>query len=132
MRVWTLRMRMCAVYVLRVDVCACVRVCAFVCWHPTFQLFDFFCSGCCCCCTYHVVCITPAVKFSSSLSCGSHGTTAVAHQVLPVVTATDGASSCACVCVLYFLWERTHIILLYFLWARTTFESHNVIVMETR
>ena len=42
---------------------------------------------------YHV-CITPSLKLSSSLLCGSHGTNAVAHQALPFVTATDGASVC--------------------------------------
>ena len=100
----------------------CVRVCALVCWNPTFQLFRFFfCSACCCCrcCAYHVVCIAPSLKLSSprtlwwrSLRCGSHGTTAIAHQVLPFVAATDGASVCVCVClcvcVSCFLWERTH------------------------
>ena len=30
---------------------------------------------------YRVVCITPYLKLSSSLLCGSHGTTAVAKQV---------------------------------------------------
>ena len=44
---------------------------------------------------YHT-CITPSFKLSSSLLCGSHGATAVAHQALPFVTATDGASECAC------------------------------------
>ena len=34
-------------------------------------------------------------QLSSSLLCGSDGTTAVAHQALPFVTATDGASVCA-------------------------------------
>ena len=42
MRVLTLLMRMCVVYMLRLGVCEGVRVCAFVCWNPTFQLFDFF------------------------------------------------------------------------------------------
>ena len=46
---------------------------------------------------YHV-CITPSHKLSSSLLCASHGTTAVAHQALPFVTATDGASLCTCAC----------------------------------
>ena len=37
--------------------------------------------------------ITPPLKLSIPLLCGSHGTTAVAHQAPPVVTATDGALS---------------------------------------
>ena len=45
---------------------------------------------------YHVY-ITPSPNLSSSLLCGSHGTTALAHEALPFVTATDGASVCACV-----------------------------------
>ena len=44
------------------------------------------------------VCITPSLKLLSSLLCGGHGTTAVAHQVLPFVMATDGTSVCACAC----------------------------------
>ena len=36
--------------------------------------------------------ITPSLTLSSSPPCGSHGTIAVAHQVLPFVTGTDGAS----------------------------------------
>ena len=54
-------------------------------------------------CLYHTV--PQALKLSTL---GSHGTTTVAHQFLPLVTATDGESVCACVCVLCFLWERTH------------------------
>ena len=38
--------------------------------------------------------ITPSLKLSSSLFGGGHGTTAVAHQAPPFVTATDGASVC--------------------------------------
>ena len=34
---------------------------------------------------YHV-CITPSLKLSSSLFCGSNGSTAVAHQAIPFVT----------------------------------------------
>ena len=30
---------------------------------------------------YHVLCITPSLKLSSSLLCGNHGTTAAAHKV---------------------------------------------------
>ena len=33
---------------IRVLVCRCVQVCAFVCWNPTFQPV-FFGSACCCC-----------------------------------------------------------------------------------
>ena len=35
---------------------------------------------------YHV-CITPSLRLSSSLLCGSHCATAVAHQALPLMTA---------------------------------------------
>ena len=62
-------------------VCACVGVCRpahFCCWNPTFQLLHFVCSGRCCCC-----CIMSSVSHASiSLLCGSHGTTAVAQQVV--------------------------------------------------
>ena len=43
-------------------------------------------------CLYHTVSLKP----SSSLLCGSHGTTAIAHQALPFVKATDGAPVCVC------------------------------------
>ena len=43
----------------------------------------------------HDVFITPSLKLSSSLLCGRHCTTAVAHRNLRFVTA-DGASMCAC------------------------------------
>ena len=49
---------------------------------------------------YHVR-ITPSLKLSSCLLCGSHGTTAVVHQALPLVTATDGASVCVRVCAMF-------------------------------
>lgn len=38
-------------------------------------------------------------RLSSSLLCDSHGTTPVPHQALPLVSATDDTSVCACVCV---------------------------------
>ena len=96
MRLGTLRTRVCAVCAT----CACVRVCAFVCWNSTFKLFIFLL------CLllpllllllyYLEVCLfTPCHKLSSSLLCGNHSETAVAHQALPFVTATDGASVCA-------------------------------------
>ena len=44
----------------------------------------------CCCCIMSV-----SHRPSSSLLCGSDGTTSVAHEALPFVTATDGASVCA-------------------------------------
>ena len=50
---------------------------------------------------YHV-CIAPSLKLLTSLLCGSQDTTAVAHQVLPFVTATDGASVCACPCHVFY------------------------------
>ena len=33
---------------------------------------------------YHVACVAPSLKLASSLLRGSHGTTAVAHQVVPL------------------------------------------------
>ena len=59
----------------RARVCRCVRVCAFVCWKPTFQLFAFLL----CLLPYHVR-ITPSLKLPSSRLCDSHGTTAVAQK----------------------------------------------------
>ena len=56
----------------------------------------------------HVVCITLSLKLSSSPSVDSHGAATVAHQVLPYVTAADGASVYACECVLCSVWERRH------------------------
>ena len=53
-----------------------------------------FLLRCCLLLLYHV-CTTP--RPSSSLLCGSLGTTAVEHHVSPAVTVTDGASVCACV-----------------------------------
>ena len=48
---------------------------------------------------YHVY-ITPSPNLSSSLLCGSHGTTAVAHQAFPFVMATDGAYQCVFLCAM--------------------------------
>ena len=63
---------------------ACGSADLFVCWHPTFFqpfLFSFVYSACCLLLLpYHLVCITPYLNLSSSLLCGSHGTTAVAQQ----------------------------------------------------
>ena len=56
---------------------------------------------------YHV-CVTPSLKLSSSLLCGSYGTTAVAHQALSFVAATDGASVRACAC--HVSYRNEHII----------------------
>ena len=42
------------------------------------------------------VCSTPPPDLSGSLLCGRHGATAVAHQAVLFVTATEGA--CACLC----------------------------------
>ena len=49
---------------------------------------------------YHV-CITPSLKLSRYLLCGSHGSTAVVHQALPFATATGGASVCVRVYVMF-------------------------------
>ena len=83
MRLLTWHMRVCCVCC---DTCACVycrcvQVCAFVCWNPTFISFSliFVCSALVLLLPYNV-CITPCLKLSSSLVCGSHGTTAVAQQ----------------------------------------------------
>ena len=43
------------------------------------------------------VCITPCLKLSSSLLCGSHGTTAVAQQVCVDHIYACVATACACV-----------------------------------
>ena len=105
-----LRMHECAVYVLQ-RVCGCAGlVCAFVRWNPTFQLLVCFAlllaaAAAVRTSKYHVVCIPPSLKLSSSIF-GGHGATTVAHQLLPFV---NGASVHARVCVLCFLlWGRTH------------------------
>ena len=49
---------------------------------------------CCWCIMY----ISHGLSKPSSPLCGSRGTTVVAPQVLPPVTATDGASMCTCGC----------------------------------
>ena len=84
---------LCAV-ILRVRVCRRVRVCVSVCWNagtPHF-CFLFFCSTCCCCCC--CCCrriMSVSHRPSSSLLCGSHGTTVtqqlcVGHYLLCVLT----------------------------------------------
>ena len=45
----------------------------------------------CCCCCIMSLSHRPSIS-QSSLLCGSHGTTAAAHEALPFETATDGAS----------------------------------------
>ena len=85
------------VCVLLCATCGCMRVCecVFVCWNPTFNFLFFFAplaTAAAAAAVRHVCIITPSLKLSSSLLCGSHGTTAIAHQILPFVTATDGAS----------------------------------------
>ena len=57
---------------------------------PPFKIC-FLCCFCIMSASHHPV-------SSQSLICGSHGTTAVTHQALPVVTATDGASVGVRVC----------------------------------
>ena len=103
MRVWTLPTR-CVLCVLRVGVCMYARLC-FCVLEPHIIIFLMVCVVLLLLCVsglYHTL------KLSSSPLCDSHVTTVVAHQVPPFVTATDGASVCACVCVLCFLLERTH------------------------
>ena len=67
MRVWTLLMRMCAAYVLRV--CGCAGpVCANACGNPTFQLLDIFLLCCVLLLQLYVSClyctVPQALKFS--------------------------------------------------------------------
>ena len=85
---------LCAVCVLRVRVCGSVHLCAGT-PHSSFCILALLAAAAAAAAMllYHV-CITPSLKLSSSLLCGSHGTTAIAHRALPFVTATDGASVC--------------------------------------
>ena len=110
MRVWATTMRawtfgyafvLCVLHV-RVcgDLCAGTPHFSFLAAHlcagtPHFSFFFLLCYLLLL--LYHV-CITPSLKLSSSLLCGSHGTTAVAHEALPFVLATDGAPVCSCSC----------------------------------
>ena len=102
MRVWTLLMRTYVCCACVTCVCGCAGlICAFVCWNPTCQFFCFFlfCSACCLLLLL-LLYMSASRRPSSSQAlyfCGSHGTTAAAHQNLPFVTAADGASVCACV-----------------------------------
>ena len=67
--------------VFSVLVWRCLQVCVLVCWSPKFQPFVFLCSLCLLLLLlYHVLCITPSPKLSSSKLCGRHVTTAVAQQ----------------------------------------------------
>ena len=67
---------------MHVRVCRCVRlrICVL---EPHIYLFHnfFVFSASLLLLPYHVVCITPCLKLSSSLLCDSHGTTAVAQYV---------------------------------------------------
>ena len=88
-------------------VCAtCVRASsAYLCWNPICQLVFLLC----CLLLLYVSCLYHTVPQALKLfAFCSHGSTTVAHQLLPFVTATDGASVCGGSCVLCFLWERTH------------------------
>ena len=86
MLVRTLLMRVCCVF------CVCVRAGLCICvLEPHISAFVFLL--CLLLLLLYHVCITPSLKLASSLLCGSHGTTAVAHEALPFVTATDGASA---------------------------------------
>ena len=83
----------CAVCVVTFHGRGCVGACRsvqfFVCWYPIiisvflliFILFSSFASASLLLPPSNVVCITPCLKLSRSLLCGSHGTTAVAQQV---------------------------------------------------
>ena len=61
----------------------------------------FFLSSFWLCCRLILARTTPSIKLSSSRLRRSHGATSVAHQALPFVTATDGASMCVCVCAMF-------------------------------
>ena len=78
-------------------VCVFIRVCGSVqlLLEPRVSVFffNFFCSTCCCCC---IMSVAHRPSSPQALLHGSHGTTAVAHQVRPFVTVMDGASVCAC------------------------------------
>ena len=92
--VWTITHLLCVLTSMRVcrvfrvcygRVCRCAWVCGFflVCaGTPLFSFFFCFVYSACLLLLlpYHV-CITPCLKLSSSLRCGSHGTTAVVQQV---------------------------------------------------
>ena len=71
---------MCAM--VRVRACRFVQVCAFVCLvlEPHIY-FSFLIFRLLLLLPYHAVCISPCLKLSRSLLCGSHGTTAAAQQV---------------------------------------------------
>ena len=109
MHVWTTTM--CA-RTLLMRVCCVCYVCVCVCGgglclcvlEPHIFAFYFVL---CFLLLYHV-CVTPSLKLSSSLLCGSYGTTAVAHQALSFVAATDGASVRACAC--HVSYRNEHII----------------------
>ena len=83
--------------------CVWVGACGSVCLcagtrHLCKFFLCFFCSACCCCCRI-MSCVSH--RSSSSLLCGSHGTTAVAHQVCvdhydACVDITYVCLSCVC------------------------------------
>ena len=105
MRVWTLLMRMCCVFP------TCVRASSvYMCGGtPRFSFLFFVALLLVAAAAVRIMSVSHRPSRSQALCFRhSHGTT-VAHQVLPFVTATDGASVCACVCVLCFICERTHI-----------------------
>ena len=87
--------------------CGCAGLCICV-LEPRISAFGGGGCSACCCCTCHVY-ITPSLKLSNSVLCGSHGATAVTHHhTLPFVTATDGESVCACAC--HVSYRNEHII----------------------
>ena len=84
---------LCGCAVCAIYTCACVRICACVCWKPTFQLYSF--SLLCLLLLYHV-CITPSLKPLNStvytLWQPRYNSSRTSSSSL--VTATDGASVC--------------------------------------
>ena len=97
MRVWTLHIRVCSVYaVICVRVSRCERICVLAWWKPTFQLLVFSLLAVAALLLLlpnNGVCITPSLKLSSSVLCGSHGTSAVTQQV-----CVDHYEHLRCVC----------------------------------
>ena len=75
-------------------VCGSVHLCVHLCWNLPLISASFFLFALLTVLLlpYHAACITPRLKLSSSLLCGSHGTTAVAQQSL------CGPLLCLCVC----------------------------------
>ena len=88
----TLRMRVCCVCYVSAGLCICALK-----PHTSARFFSVFVFLLCLLLLYHV-CITPSLKLSSSLLCGSHGTTAVSRTWSSPVCDGHGRSICLCAC----------------------------------